>query len=407
MSGLLAAALHGSECALQAICKNGLRTMLVTLGVVIGVAFVVAVTTVMQHTQQQTFARPQAGHPHLISIRVWPAATPAPTPGEPLSHEDFLILKQAVPGLMGAYYKVTPLGEKTSIRGGGSATITQVIGTQPRYQYLLGLGVQQGRFITHRDNQQKILNAFAGPGLVKQLNIDENPVGQTLTIANKEFNLVGVGLPGLALPDIKDNNYLILPHSVAVDPTFASAQSYTDILFTITKNSNLDAVYADIQRFFSLRMPNPPIIALQPSPRQLTERAKLQDLSLFIAIGVAGISLTIGGLGIMNCMLAAVTQRSTEISMARAMGASRSIVVTQFVTEAGVLALFGGAVGLAVGYILSVLVMLWLPMEGLFVMPIWTIVIAIILSLTLGIVFGLLPAIKAAELDPVDTLHYE
>lgn len=406
MSGLLSAIVQGAGSALRAILNNGLRSMQVTLGVVIGVAFVVAVTTILHQTQPRAFASMESVLPNIASIRFLPDDADSASTGT-LSHEDFLVLKQSVPGLIGAHFKIMPLGAKTQIRGVDSSAVTQVVGAQARYRYLLGLLVQQGRFITNRDNQRKVANAFVGPDLVKQLKLGENAVGQTLTIGNKEFNIVGVGLPRLALPDAIDNNYLIIPHSIASDPAFASTQSYTEILFTTTKNSNLKKIDSDIQHFLSLRMATPPAYTLQPTQRQLIKQGMLQDVSLFIAIGVAGISLLIGGLGIMNIMTVAVTQRSVEISLARAMGASRGIVVTQFITEAGVLAVFGGAVGIAVGYILSVLVMLFLPMEGLFVMPIWTIVLAIILSLTLGIVFGLMPAIKASQLDPVDTLHYE
>lgn len=407
MNKLLSAAIEGTGCALQAIITNLVRSLLITLGVVVGVASVVAAATILQNVQSGTFSPTE---PNLVNVARLHFANQRPAYSNAkvdFSYADFLILKQAIPDLVGAHYKTLPLGAKTQVNTVYSQATTQVVGAQSRYQYLPGTMVQQGRFITAQETRQKEPVAFIGPGLAQLLNLKDNPVGRLIFVNNTQLTVVGVGLANQRLPGIADGNYLIVPHTIATQWSSPSSPGQAEVLFTLTKSSNLEKIRSDIQHFFAQYFLSPPTLVVEQMPRQSATLEKLRDATLLIAGAVAAISLMIGGLGITNIMLVAVTQRTVEISMARAMGASKGFIMTRFLTEAGVLALFGGAIGIAVGYLLSVLVMLFLPTEGLFFMPLWTIILAITLSLMLGIIFGLIPAIKAAQLDPADTLYYE
>jgi putative ABC transport system permease protein len=318
---------------------------------------------------------------------------------------------------------------------------SQAFGTTPELQQVANIGVGRGRYLTQADLDGQELVAVIGSEVAKQLFPFDDPLGSTVRIDDKALTVVGIlnpvglsGGAGAALVGRDINLDVHIPITTAAtvfgdvvvkrqSGSFSAEEVQVSEVYVTVQSRDAVLVQAEnLKRIMDVRHPKLNDISMIV-PYELLENARKTALTGQLVSGaVAGISLLVGGIGIMNIMLATVTERTREIGIRRALGATRKHIVWQFMVETSVLTALGGLVGVAAGVGLSILLQ-WVvpllpkaPIIGKLVpadvsLPTevtpWSIVVAFIVAAMTGLVFGIYPARKAARQDPIVALRHD
>lgn len=302
-------------------------------------------------------------------------------------------------------------GQKILVTGknGKTSSAVNLQGTQPEIERTTSEILMEGRWFSRSESDEKAEVCLIGSTVVESYFPYENPIGQTLEIGGSEFKVIGVlekreQLFGGGGGNNDQSNVIYMPLGTAL-----KLKPNADDLFilAVANEGMLQKGKDDVADLLRARRQVP---IGKPNNFSMETAASLIDQFQSITAGVAiamvvisSVGLMIGGIGVMNIMLVSVTERTREIGIRKAIGAKRSDIMLQFLIEAATLTGFGGLVGLFIGWLLTLLVKLVLPSY----VPWWAPVAGFFASVGIGIVFGLLPAWKAARLDPIESLRYE
>ena len=402
-------AMESASVAVEALRANKLRSILTTLGVIIGVAAVITLVSVGQTVRTSVVGEFASLGPDLLWVLPGKAKEGsqfgAAEEGRlTLSFED----AQAIAGNSDRITGVAPvLQTQIQVASGGKKVTTTIVGTTPEMLPVRRLTLQQGRFLQASDVARRKRIVVLGSTLARTLY--GNPlsaVGRRLTMTGLAFEVVGVLRPEgeiLGL-DLDDRAYI----------PFTTAQQ----VFNQDKATFFFVRAADATSVIQAKRETERILLRQHRGEEdftvLTQSQLLGSLDAILRIltvalsSIAGISLVVGGIGIMNIMLVSVTERTREIGIRKAVGARRSSILTQFLIEAVTISLVGGVLGMIGGLGVS-----WFMSARLFqaypslasALPI--VALAFSFSVMVGIVFGVYPAWRAAQLNPVEALRYE
>ena len=407
----LHALIEGSRAAFLSIRAHGLRSFLTTLGIIIGVASVITVVAIMNGLSSNIRGQLDDLGSDMVTIRAYT------TPDQELlgfrnklSDSDFRLL-QAKLGQVEQISRMMPafsLG--LSVSYGRSSTQTQLLGADSAYQNVVRIYPQQGRFLTAQDDLKRRRVAFIGHSLIQKLQLPANPVGHYISLSGDWFRIIGVAEKRGSLFGFDQDNYIIAPFSTA---TAINGPDNLQVEISYRPKPGADAAQIERQVRSLLRAKaglsasEPDHFELVSSEKTKAQFDKVLDSVTWVAAGVVGISLLVGGIGVMNIMLVSVTERTKEIGIVKALGATPQFILLQFLVEAIVLSLFGGLIGLILGYGFAALMSLMMPGMPDALVPLWAVVLAIGFTSVIGIVFGLAPAIKASRLIPIDALRFE
>ena len=407
----LHALIEGSRAAFLSIRAHGLRSFLTTLGIIIGVASVITVVAIMNGLSSNIRGQLDDLGSDMVTIRAYT------TPDQELlgfrnklSDSDFRLL-QAKLGQVEQISRMMPafsLG--LSVSYGRSSTQTQLLGADSTYQNVVRIYPQQGRFLTAQDDLKRRRVAFIGHSLIQKLQLPANPVGHYISLSGDWFRIIGVAEKRGSLFGFDQDNYIITPFSTA---TAINGPDNLQVEISYRPKPGADAAQIERQVRSLLRAKaglsasEPDHFELVSSEKTKAQFDKVLDSVTWVAAGVVGISLLVGGIGVMNIMLVSVTERTKEIGIVKALGATPQFILLQFLVEAIVLSLFGGLIGLILGYGFAALMSLMMPGMPDALVPLWAVVLAIGFTSVIGIVFGLAPAIKASRLNPIDALRFE
>jgi putative ABC transport system permease protein len=396
-----------------------LRSLLTMLGMIFGVAAVIAMLSIGAGAQAQVIAFiEQLGVRNLIV-----EAREAPDDqtlqrvrklSAGLRFQDLRVIESTVQGLGAVSPRKRFVPSKLLPKPFGE--MPTVYGVSTAYQGIANLTVSSGRFFTEDEDRQAAAVTVLGQGAAATLFGAEDPVGRFIKVNEQWFHIVGVAGPQLSaqgnvggLPATDRNNLIYVPIMSAM-LRIEDSRSYL--------SDEIDALYIAMAPTADVVAGGTVIRGLLDSLHKgagdfsvivpaelLAEQQRTKRLFEFIMVAIASISLLVGGIGIMNIMLASVMERTREIGVRRAIGATRRDVIRQFLVETTLITVTGGFAGTVVGVGLSQLVAYFAGWST--IVTVMSVAVACFVSVTVGIVFGLYPAVRAARLDPVHALHYE
>lgn len=396
--------------AVYSIVDNRLRAFLTTLGIIFGVMAVIAVVAIVQgvfavYTSQLEglgagfmFAIP--GNPDSTEkIRASPMMT--------LSDAEF------VSGKVEDVVAATPyFTDRRTLQARGQTATAIVMPASERYPEIQNHFVADGRFFTALEMRNRARVVVLGPDLADQLELTgPNAVGSEIRLYGVPFTVIGImekkgGINAFGQPY---DQGAIVPYATALG--FSGPQRGGILLIKLGQVSDVDRSKEEIRRALRqshrLRPGEADDFNLITQSEILESVSSITDLATWIVLAIVGVALLVGGIGIMNIMLVSVTERTKEIGVRMALGATRQDIMAQFLTESVMLALLGGVVGIGAGYAVAWLVAVAVPDFPDPQIPAWAIALAFGFCAAIGVFFGLYPAAKAARLDPIDALRYE
>jgi putative ABC transport system permease protein len=404
------AATEGARAAIDSIRAHGFRSFLTTLGIVIGVASVIAMVSIIQGLSAsigQEFAGLGSNGVTVSSYTSrenWMAGRIAR-----LDESDYELIRYRVDGLE----SITPVMQtQGQVRSGAKAVAAQVIGSTFAYQAVGQYFASRGRFISDSDNETRRRVAVIGEQVRTDLSLPEDPIGEYIQYNGEWLKVIGLLETKGEIFGQSQDNLVVLPFNTLASLQGNQRQRDMWIRFTLRNLDDLDNANATITRLLrtahNLDKDEEDDFRIQTAAQlQDTFESILNTVTVVMA-GIVSISLLVGGIGIMNIMLVSVTERTREIGICKAIGAKRHHILLQFLLEALVLCLLGGMIGLVIGYGIGALAAAAIPgFPASAYTPWWAIVLALGFSGVVGVVFGILPAAKAANLDPISSLRYE
>ncbi len=399
--------------ALASIRAHGLRSFLTMLGIIIGVASVICVIALVQGLSQSISQQFQGLGSNTLTLR-------ADTPLEDalrgkrnrLKVSDLDQLKFRIEGIRNVTPVVFASGRGgADVRNGSNIAAGQMFGTTESYQEVQQTFPKYGRFLTDSDDVTRRRVVVIGEQMRRDLKLPENPVGRFIQIGSEWFKVVGSMEPRGEMFGLSQDNYLLMPYQTALAVTGVIIQPDLWVIFSVADLNAMenikDRVTSLIRQLHQIKPGQPDDFKIEASDTLAKSFKEISTTITLVVAGIVGISLLVGGVGIMNIMLVSVTERTREIGIAKALGAPRQFILMQFLIEAMVLAVIGGLIGIALGYALGFGIAKMIPNFPDPAVPWWAVVGACTFSGLIGIIFGILPASKAANLAPIDALRYE
>ncbi len=393
--------------ALEMLAANRVRTVLTMLGVIIGVAAIILLVSLGEGATAY-ITRELAGlGTNLLIITPGKTQTsggfhpPIASTVRKLTYDDAIALRRRATLLSDAVPVVLGTGK---IRHQGLSRDTTVIGITPEFQRVRNLYVEIGQFVSDEDVEGRRRVVVLGRTVKRELFGEENPLGRFVTLADSRYRVIGImERKGVSLGfDIDD--LVFVPVRSAQD--LFDTDRLFEILAAVRAPDDVDRAIQQVKDILARRHGNRQDVTVISQGAMLSAFTTILKILTAVLAGIAGISLLVGGIGIMNIMLVSVRERTREIGIRKAVGARRRDILGQFLLESFVLSTLGGILGIMVGVggasALS-LVFAYLPTR----ISLWSILMAFGFSASVGIFFGVYPARRAALLDPIQALRYE
>ena len=413
----------------KSLMLHKLRSVLTMLGIIFGVCSVIAMLAIGEgasYEAQQAIKK--LGSQNIIIRSVKPPEDAKQSGGRGfaieygLTYDDGARIQSTIPGVV----RVLPVRiTRENVRYARTAVPCQVIGTLPTYTDIVGLDTVRGRFLTETDELNHDNVCVLTVGLAQRLFPYQDPLTQSIKVNAFYYRVVGL-LREKNMPEQRTQSGTMegepLDNNVYI-PLSTARSRFGEVLIRRTSSSTevekveLHQLTVQMQDVAAVESADPQIKALLGRfhknhdyetivPLQLLRQAEQTKRIFNIVLGsIAAISLLVGGIGIMNIMLANVTERTREIGVRRALGAKRRHITMQFLVETVVLSVGGGLIGVVVGVIAPLVVSHFTTMRT--IVTLWSVLLAFGISGAIGIIFGLYPAKAAAQLDPIEALRHE
>jgi putative ABC transport system permease protein len=398
--------------AFRALLRNKMRAALTMLGIIIGVSAVIAMVSIGQGAQASVQAQIASFGTNLLFVSAGAQNVGGVRSGtgdsgtNTLTIEDLEAIKREVP----AASMVTPsINTRTQMVTGNENWNTSVQGVSEQFPEIRKWNVGSGSFFTDTDVRTAARVIVIGQTIADNLFPGQDPVGQTIRLTNLPFQVVGVmARKGQDNQGRDQDDIAFAPYTAVQKKLLGSTRVQIAYVSAVSE----DATYAAQQQITELLRQRHKLAASDPNDftvrnmSDIAEAANETNSIMTILLGsIAGVSLLVGGIGIMNIMLVSVTERTREIGIRMAIGARSSAVRTQFLIESIVLSLTGGAMGIILGIVASLTIPVLLGWPTL--VSFAAIVGSVVFSVAVGVFFGYYPARKAANLDPIDALRFE
>jgi putative ABC transport system permease protein len=408
--------------ALRALTANKLRTALTMLGIIIGVGAVIALLAIGQGASAAVAARFSSLGTNVIYVTpgqqnvggVRSASGSAPT--LTLDDQEAIAASDAVPAVAAVAPERGFFGQ---VIAGGLNTNTRIVGTTPEYQDLMSFYPARGEFFTQDQVEQKALVAVLGATVAQNLFGDSEPIDQTIRINSGEGRSVNLRVIGVMQPKggsgfLNKDDQVFIPITTGLSKlqrarTAAGAEQINTIDVKARSEKDIPAAIDQVTQVLLARRHSPDDFQIRNVQDQIDAQKEASQTLTILLGAIAGISLVVGGIGIMNIMIVSVTERTREIGIRKAVGAKQKDILLQFLMEALVVSILGGLLGILAGIGTSQFV----EGKSLNGQQIQTVVqpasilLAFGVSAAIGLFFGIYPASRAARLHPIEALRYE
>jgi putative ABC transport system permease protein len=384
------------------------------LGIIIGVASVICVIALLQGLTQSVMSEFEGlGANTLIVVPDTPQQDRFRGKTNRLKQSDIDFLRYRVDGIGNITPMVMPRFS-AGVRSADNTAAAVVYATTPYFQMVQQLFPKYGRFITESDDLTRRRVVVLGEQARMDLKLPQDPTGQFIQIGREWFKVIGLMEPRGGAAGMFGNNpdnYVVIPYQTGLSLSGMANAPDIQIFLTVDDIEAVDVMkerlVRDFRRIHRIAPKQPDDFRVESSESVAKMVERISGMITLVVSAVVGISLIVGGVGIMNIMLVSVTERTREIGIAKALGAPRRFILMQFLIEAIVLAVIGGLIGIAFGYVLGYLAANLIPNFPSPSVPWWAIFGATGFSALVGVLFGILPANKAANLAPIEALRHE
>jgi putative ABC transport system permease protein len=405
------AARHGQNIAtafVQVWANKG-RSLLTTLGIIIAVTSTITVVSFVQGFGDYVTGMIRSFGTNLIFVM----------PYSPEGFQGVLLGRvtmdvgdlRAVAARCDKVRRISPiLFASTTVEYGRSRVAdVRVRGATEEFQPIRSFFVDRGRFFSPIEVDHAAYVCVLGADLLRQLQCDERIVGDHLFLNGQRFRVLGVLEPKGKVMDDNPDQVVVIPYTTGLK-IWPEMRLFLPFMVEAAGEEHAEECSLQMTRVLrdrhGLQPGEPNDFRIFRQDEFLRDFQKVRLIATSVLAGIVGISLVVGGIGVMNVMLVSVTERTREIGLRKSVGGRRRDILAQFLTEAVVLATLGGLVGLALGYLICSTASLHPSMVRV-VVPAWAVALALAFSAGVGVVFGIIPAFKAAILPPIDALRHE
>ena len=375
--------------AFASILSNKMRSFLTMLGIIIGIMAVVVLVSIVSSTTESVQGELESLGADTLSVTVTTSRY------QPLSVSDIADLPEEYESIA---YAAPTTTQSATLKSGDTSTTATVTGTTAAYADINDLSLQSGRFLKSPDIDNNSAVAVVGYEAAEDLFGYTDIVGETLSVDGRSFLVVGVLADAGETLAGSENSTIIIPYTTAQRMFYVSGVTS----FTLAAQSSelVDAAEADITSILMERFGDEDAFSIMNQSTILESMDSITDTMAMMLGGIAGISLLVGGIGIMNIMLVSVAERTREIGIRKAIGAGRRRILLQFLIESLMVSTIGGLIGLGLSWVL--LAILSAAMGTSYTMSAGISLLAVLFSMAIGIIFGINPANKAAKMPPTE-----
>lgn len=404
---------------IENLLAHRLRSLLTMLGMIFGVAAVVSMLSIGAGARQRVMALIEQMGVHNLIVEAketteWQAHMKMRKISPGLTLQDYRIILDDVNDITASTPRKRFTPSKTIPKA--QQDPPTVYGVNSHYIELMGLHVLQGRFFAPDEESRGMEVCVLGASAKANLFGANNALGQWVKLNQQWFQVIGVATPqissqtelsGIPTQDLNDLIYVPLTAAILrLEDSYSDVRDEIDgIYLHLADNANIPQSAQIVRAILNSTHHSAGDFSVIVPAELLAEQRQTERLFNAVMVAIASISLLVGGIGIMNIMLASILERTREIGVRRAVGARQFDIIRQFVIEATIISFVGGSLGIVFGFVMSRLIA-WLAGWSTIV-TITSIVLAFLVSITVGLVFGIYPAVKAARLDPVEAIRYE
>jgi putative ABC transport system permease protein len=406
--------INGLALALQTIRSHKLRAFLTVLGVIIGTGTIIGVGAILTGFDSAMTGILRSFGPNSIIVFKFPVGfrtthlTAEERTRKNLTWQNAVDIGERCPSVQDVSPMLfPPEGIRNAHYKGNDMYDVDLFGVEEAYARGGQVELHLGRFFTEEEGRRRAPEVVIGADIEKGLFATVSPIGKTINVDGHQLEVVGSMIRPAASFFGDEDNRMLVPYWM-MQKMFPNARE--NAIVVTAREGQLSKAMDEIRTVLRIdrHVPydKPDNFALSTADQMVSDFRQITAITFMVMAVLSSIGLLVGGIGVMNIMLVSVTERTQEIGLRKAIGARRRDIILQFLLEASVLTTLGGFAGIVFGWIISIisrLVFKSLPAE----VPMWAAVLGIVVSVSVGLFFGIWPAYKAAQLDPVEALRYE
>ncbi|MBN1568106.1 MAG: ABC transporter permease [Acidobacteria bacterium] len=400
--------------AFGTLAAHKFRSFLTVLGIVVGVSVVIVIASLLSGVKANVLSEIESlGANNILAFHRSIISTGRPTREErmrrPLTVEDAKAIREQCPAVQDVCWIGVPFTARISVkykentvRGG------DFYGVSYNYSSIYNLKISNGRFFTQSEDDHRMPVAILGPETAKSLFLNSDPVGKQILVQGHPMIVLGVAEQSSTGSMIGEaDNYVYIPYG-----TFHKLMPWEEnhLLYIQARPGMRSQAMDESESILRLRrkvkLSQPSNFTLTTSDMIINQLNSFTAVIGLVVIAISSVGLLVGGIGVMNIMLVSVTERTREIGVRKALGATKRDIVLQFLYEAMTLTGIGGVFGIIFAIAISFIIIFLVPSLPATI-PLWAVITGLCVSIAIGLVFGVWPARKAAQLDPIEALRYE